>query len=92
MSVPLLRPRSAGHRVPPMRRDRRCSAAERYAPAGFKIGDTASQMRGDMVRRPKRAGFNLEVVNEARKNPSFLRVCHIPFYVERMWRKKGCAT
>jgi hypothetical protein len=34
----------------------------------------ASQMRGDMVRRPKRAGFNLEVVNEARKNASFLRV------------------
>jgi hypothetical protein len=31
-------------------------------------------MRGDMVRRPKRAGFNLEVVNEARKNASFLRV------------------
>jgi hypothetical protein len=36
-------------------------------------------MRGDMVRRPKRAGFNLEVVNEARKNASFLRVRHIPF-------------
>jgi hypothetical protein len=39
-----------------------------------------------MVRRPKRAGFNLEVVNEARKNASFLRVRHIPFF---MWSACG---
>jgi hypothetical protein len=34
----------------------------------------------------KRAGFNLEVVNEARKNASFLRVRHIPFF---MWSACG---
>jgi hypothetical protein len=46
-------------------------------------------MRGDMVRRPKRAGFNLEVVNEARKNASFLRVRHIPFLCGAHVAQKG---
>jgi hypothetical protein len=46
-------------------------------------------MRGDMVRRPKRAGFNLEVVNEARKNASFLRVRHILFVCGAYVAQKG---